>query len=145
MCGTTGPPAMTVPRCVVCLLAESTGEHPQRHLKSFKGVLQADAYRDLMRCTLTARSGKRHAGRMCGASSLICTKRADCPLQPKQSGELALYTRLRHLSGASRHRNAKRHETPEPALYWSVCTAGCRKRSAVYRRNRPLLRPFAML
>jgi transposase len=47
------------------------GEHPQAHLKQFRGVIHADGAG--FNCLPAAGSSKPAAGRMCGANSLTST------------------------------------------------------------------------
>ena len=51
------------------------GEHPARHLEKFRGTLQADAYAGFNQLYENGRIQKPRVGRMCGASSTICSKR----------------------------------------------------------------------
>ena len=52
------------------------GEHPQQHLREFKGILQADAYAGFNASMRVAVCRKPHAWRTSAASSTTCGKRS---------------------------------------------------------------------
>ena len=66
---------MAAPAVWFAYSPDRKGEHPERHLREFRGTLQADAYAGFNQRTKPAASMKRGAGRMCGASSSICKRR----------------------------------------------------------------------
>jgi transposase len=57
------------PAAVFFYSPDRTGEHPERRLAGYAGVLQADAYGSMRRNRAPGRSSRPPAGRTAGASS----------------------------------------------------------------------------
>ena len=78
------------------------GEHPHRHLKAFRGTLQADGYAGFNDYMRAAASRKRRVGRMFVASSSICIRRMLLRSRTKRwSASAQLYAIEREIRGRS--------------------------------------------
>ena len=61
------------PAALFCYSPDRKGEHPQAHLKDFRGVIHADGYAGFNELFAGRRIVEAGAGRMCGANSLMFT------------------------------------------------------------------------
>lgn len=121
------------------------GEHPQAHLKTFKGVLQADAY---MRASpsstppatsLRPRVGLMHAGRsgICTRARGVCQAR----LRNKRSGASVRCMRSKPTSAGARRPNDAGSARHEPGRCSRNCSPGCEGCSPRCRPSQSSLAP----
>ena len=101
MCAMTGRAAAPIRRrCCFAIRPIARASMPRGHLKSFAGVLQADAYAGFDELYVDGRSWKPAAGRMCGASSTTFTRTRARRSPPRRCAASANCTRSRTRSAA---------------------------------------------
>ena len=119
--------------------ADRRGEHPHRHLATFHGTLQADAYAGLIGCMIVAAFGKLLARRMCDRKFFdpSSTRFSYCDRGPLS--ESVSYMPLRMRFAVARPMNGSAYPKADRGPYESRCTNGSKhhSRSCVVSRRWP--------
>lgn len=100
------------------------GERPQAHLRTFTGILQADAYSGFAPCTPAAASKRRPVGRTRAENTTTCTPRITLPSPPRRSPGSGTCTQSSGRSGVSHRRSGLRCAKNAQPPCWPKCTRG---------------------
>jgi transposase len=100
------------------------GEHPQAHLKSFRGVLQVDAYAGFHPLYEEGRIVDAPAGPIPGASSTTSLPRPNRPPQPRPSIASANCMPSKSRCADRRPRSGSHPDKPAPGRSWKTFGAG---------------------
>jgi len=108
--------------------ADRGGQHPEQHLKTFQGALQADAYAGFNQLYRMGGFRKWHAGHMVVASSMIWNKPMVLPWPGKlwNGSQLYMPSRMRFVDG--HRRNENKFGKPELAPCSRPCMTGSKSR-----------------
>ena len=126
-----------------CYSADRKGEHPQQHLSSFTGTLQADGYAGSDQVYETGRIQEAACWGMCAESFTIWCRRTNRKRQPRPWNESRSCTPSRRKSGDVPGKSGARSATCGVGHCWNLSSNGWKRRCGNCRENRIPRWPFA--
>ncbi len=121
-------------RCGSAYSPDRKGEHPEQHLRKFRGTLQADAYAGFNQLYENGRIEQARAGRMCGATSTIWNKPRFADRTEALSGSGPCMGSKNRFA-ASRRTNAAQCARRNRNRCLTLCASGSRRRLSKLSRK----------